>query len=152
MKKAVIASIALVGVLALTGCRSGGGEEAAPTSSSAAPTSPVTLLSAQERTVLDQAIEYPKRKPAQVSSTIITLLPGQETGMHKHDAPMYAYIMEGMVTVEYKDGTIKEFGAGSAIMEAVGTWHNGKNLGDVPVRILVVNFGAKGVKNTVAKP
>lgn len=151
MKTTAIAAFLLSGALVLTGCSSGS-EEAAPASSSAVPTAPVTLLSAQEKTVLDQAIEYPKRKPAQVSSAIITLLPGQETGMHKHDAPMYAYILDGIVTVEYKDGTIKEFGAGSALMEAIGTWHNGRNLGDVPVRILVVNFGAKGVKNTVAKP
>lgn len=72
--------------------------------------------------------------------------------MHKHEAPMYAYVLEGTVTVEYKGGTIKEYPAGTALMEAIGTWHNGKNLGDVPVRILVVNMGAKGVKNTVAKP
>jgi len=153
MKKAPIVAVVLGAALLLSGCGSSSEEAASPSASASATSAePQTLLTAQSTTVLDQAFTYPRNKPAQVSSSIVTLLPGQETGMHKHEAPMYAYVLEGTVTVEYKGGTIKEYPAGTAIMEAIGTWHNGKNLGDVPVRILVVNMGAKGVKNTVAKP
>lgn len=121
-------------------------------STTAAAVAPVTLLDKQPATVLGQPLAYPTAVPAQVSSVIVTLLPGQETGLHRHDAPMYAYILEGAVTVEYQGGVTKVYPAGSALMEAVGTTHNGRNLGSIPVRILTVNIGAEGVANTVRLP
>ena len=102
------------------------------------------LLDAQRLTVLDQPLRYPKKGAAQVSSSIVTLEPGQETGWHRHAAPMYAYVLEG--------GVVKDYPAGTALLEAVGTWHNGTNKGTSPARVLVVNMGAKGVKNTVKRP
>ena len=130
------------------------GAVASPTTGAgvAAAVGPVTLLDKQAATVLGQALAYPTAVPAQVSSVIVTLLPGQETGLHRHDAPMYAYILEGAVTVEYQGGVTKVYPAGSALMEAVGTTHNGRNLGSIPVRILTVNIGAEGVANTVRLP
>lgn len=151
MRKASIVAVAVAAVVLISGC-SGSSDEAAAPSSSAVPTSPQVLLDSAEETVLGQKLAYPRKAQAQVSSEIVTVQPGAETGVHKHNAPMYAYVLEGMLTVEYKDGTIKEYGPGTALMEAQGTWHNGKNLGDVPVRVLVVNMGAEGVKNTVTKP
>lgn len=121
-------------------------------STTAAAVAPLTLLDKQPATVLGQPLAYPTAVPAQVSSVIVTLLPGQETGLHRHDAPMYAYILEGAVTVEYQGAGTKVYPAGTALMEAVGTVHNGKNLGSVPVRILTVNIGAEGVANTVRLP
>ena len=73
------------------------------------------LLEAQALTVLDQPITYPKKKPAQVSSYIIQLEPGQETGWHRHKVPLYVYVLEGTVTVEYDAGVTKEFTAGTAL-------------------------------------
>jgi len=159
------------GAVALTlsavaaGCASGGSDGAGSGSPAGPPTtvagatapaavttttavSPVALLDAATRTVLGQTVQYPAGV-AQVSSSIITLSPGTETGLHRHDAPMYAYILQGTVTVEYDGGTVKAYPAGSALLEAVGTAHNGRNLGTEPVRILVVNIGAEGVKNSV---
>ena len=109
------------------------------------------LLDKQQVTILDQPITYPKKKPAQISSSIVSLEPGQETGFHKHGAPMYAYILEGTLTVEYDAGVTKEYAAGTALMEAQGVFHNGTNKGDTTVRVLVVNMGAKGVKNSVER-
>lgn len=121
---------------------------------SAADTAPRSelLLDAQANTVLDQLLAYPQDAQAQVSSSIITIPPGVETGLHRHDAPMYAYILEGELTVTYDGGITKVYRAGDAIMEAVGTAHNGANAGDVPVKVLVVNMGAEGVANTVKLP
>jgi quercetin dioxygenase-like cupin family protein len=64
---------------------------------------------------------------------------------------MYAYILEGTLTVEYDAGVTKEYPAGTALMEAQGVFHNGTNKGDSTVRVLVVNMGAKGVKNSVER-
>jgi quercetin dioxygenase-like cupin family protein len=106
------------------------------------------LLDAVGQTIFGQPLAYPAGS-ARVSSAIITLQPGAATGMHRHDAPMYAYVLDGEVTVTYDGGVVKTYPAGSAMMEAVGTAHDGRNTGTVPVRILVVNIGADGVANTV---
>lgn len=107
------------------------------------------LLSKVSETILKQPLTYPVSGTAQISSAIVTLLPGEETGSHRHDAPMYAYILEGTVQVTYEGGIVKIYETGDSIMEAVGIIHNGKNIGNGTLRILVVNIGATGVENTV---
>jgi quercetin dioxygenase-like cupin family protein len=109
------------------------------------------LLDAQRLTVLDQPLRSPTKGKAQVSSSIIVIEPGQETGWEKSPTPMYVYVLEGALTVEYDGGLVKEYRAGTALLEAVGTWRNGTNAGTEPVRILVVSMGAKGLKNTVER-
>lgn len=142
-----------VATVLLAGC--GGGSDAAATnpaaSGSAGSAGNQVLLDKQQLTILDQPITYPKKKPAQISSSIVLLEPGQETGWHRHGTPMYAYILEGTLSVEYDAGVTKEYPAGTALMEAQGVFHNGTNKGDAPVRVLVVNMGAKGVKNSVER-
>ena len=148
-------ALALTAGLLLAGCSGGS------SSTEAAPTSTVTtvagngkpqvssLLDKQAQTVLDQLLQYPIGSQAQVSSAVLTIAPGVSTGLHKHDAPMYVYVLEGTITVTYEGGIVKEFTAGSAIIEAVGTAHNGENKTDTPVKLLIVNIGAEGVANTV---
>ena len=109
----------------------------------------VPLLSKAKTTVLDQVISYPTGSQAEVSTTLLTLNEGSQTGWHRHDAPMMAYIIQGSVTVTYDGGIVKTYSAGEAILEAVGTRHNGLSTGPGPVVILVVNMGAEGVSNTV---
>ena len=109
----------------------------------------VPLLSKVSTTVLNQPIVYPSSTQAQVSSSVLTMLAGQETGWHAHEAPMMAYILSGSVRVTYDGGIVKTYSAGEAIMEAIGTHHNGVSVGPGPVVILVVNIGADGVANTV---
>ena len=109
----------------------------------------VPLLSKVSTTVLNQPIVYPSSTQAQVSSSVLTMLGGQETGWHAHEAPMMAYVLSGSVRVTYDGGIVKTYSAGEAIMEAIGTHHNGVSVGPGPVVILVVNIGADGVANTV---
>jgi len=45
----------------------------------------------------------------------------------------------------------KEFATGTGFMQAQGVWHNGSNKGQDVARVLVVNLGAKGVKDTVER-
>lgn len=139
-------------MLLLAGCTAATSSPASPTSPSpwATTVSSTPLLTKAETTVLNQLIDYPSASQAQISSSIITLPPGVETGLHKHDAPMYAYILTGELTVTYDGGVVKTYREGEAVMEAQGTAHNGRNAGTVPVRVLVVNIGASGVANTVS--
>lgn len=144
-------ALGTAGLVLVAGCS--GGPDATDSSASSGPSSAgqEVLLDAQRITVLDQQIVYPKKVPAQVTSSIIELQPGQETGWHRHNVPMYAYVMDGTITVEYDAGVTNVYPAGTALMEAQGVFHNGTNKGEGPVRILVVYFGAKGAKNTVER-
>ncbi len=153
--RAFAALFALCAGLLLAGCS---GSDSAGTSStsttadaSTASSKPQvsTILDKQAQTVLDQFLQYPTGSQAQVSSAVLTFAPGASTGLHKHDAPLYVYVLEGTITVTYEGGIVKNYSEGSAILEAVGTAHNGENKTDKPVKLLVVNIGAEGVANTV---
>lgn len=109
---------------------------------------PVTLLDAEETTILGQPIRYPEGTP-QITSTIITLQPGEETGWHRHDTPLYGFVLAGSLTVDYGDDGERQYEAGDALIEAIGTSHNGRTNGDEPVHILVVNIGSDTAANTV---
>jgi quercetin dioxygenase-like cupin family protein len=153
--RVVLAGLSVALVVLLAAC---GGDDADPASSPSGTASGAAqevdrdvLLEAQELTVLDQPIAYPKKTPAEVSSYVIQLEPGQETGWHRHRVPMYAYVLEGAISVEYDAGVTKEYAAGTALMEAEDVWHNGTNTGDEPVRILTVYMGAEGAKNSVER-
>lgn len=45
---------------------------------------------------------------------------------------------------------MNEYGPGDTFVEAIGTRHNGRNLGDVDVVIYTVSIGAEGLQNTVS--
>ena len=110
------------------------------------------LLDKEAKTILEEAFNYPVTDNPEVSSSIITLPPGAQTGWHLHEAPMYAYVLEGTLEVTYKlDGTEKTnvYKKGEAIMEGLDTPHNGVNNTDKPVKVLVVNFGSPDLANSV---
>lgn len=109
----------------------------------------ITSLLNTSQTIIGQGIAYPTGAPAKVVSAIVTMLPGEETGWHKHDVPMFGYIIEGEVTVDYGAKGTRVYRQGDAVMEAVDWPHNGRNTGKVPARILAVFMGAEGVPNTV---
>ena len=115
-------------------------------------TPPITsesLLTNATETVLHQDIHYPHGGHEQISSSIMTVPPGAETGWHRHDTQMFSYILEGELTVTYEGETVKTYRAGEAMIEAVGTVHCGRNTAATPARVLVVHFGVEGVPNTV---
>jgi len=111
----------------------------------------VNLLSTDE-TVIGQPIAYPAQGKAKVTSVIVTMQPGEETGWHRHDVPMFGYILEGEVTVDYGAKGTRVYRQGDAVMEAVDWPHSGRNTGGIPARILAVFMGAEGVPNTEMLP
>jgi quercetin dioxygenase-like cupin family protein len=131
--------------LLLTAC--GGGEAAAPAT---APDG--VLLDAQRLTALDQQITYPKRKPAEITSVVVTLEPGQETGWVRHRVPVVMHVLEGTLSVEFDAGVTKSFTAGTAFVQAQGVDYNASNTSDQLARVLQVFIVAAGVPNTVERP
>ncbi len=108
-----------------------------------------TPVLTKSKTITGQALRYPKSKSPEVSSVLVEIKPGGESGRHKHPVSPHIYVIQGVVTIEFDDGKQKSFPAGKAFLEAVNTWHNAKNLGDTPVKMLVVFFGEKGKQNMI---
>jgi quercetin dioxygenase-like cupin family protein len=71
----------------------------------------------------------------------ITVPPGQSTGWHYHDGPLYGVVNQG--TLSHFDSTCASDGVyptGSAIQEPAGAGnvHIGRNLGDTPLVLTVL--------------
>jgi quercetin dioxygenase-like cupin family protein len=111
---------------------------------------PVDVLLKSGKTIIGQEIAYPAGTP-EVTAAIVTLPPGQETGWHRHDAPVFAYMLSGELTVDYGADGKHVYHAGDTFLEAFKTEHNGKTTGAEPSRVLAVFMGAEGVANTVAR-
>ena len=96
-------------------------------------------------TVVGEAVVYPEGE-AELRAVVVTLLPGEETGWHTHAVPLFGYVLEGEVTVEYSGHGARTYTQGTGFMEAMATGHNGRNTGNKPCRILAVFIGAKGMQ------
>jgi quercetin dioxygenase-like cupin family protein len=93
-----------------------------------------------DKTVINQDIQYPSESP-HITSKIITIPAGAETGPHTHEYPMFAYVLEGEITVDYGDQGTRTFEKGDSFIEAINYTHNGKNTGSEPTKILTVLIG-----------
>ena len=96
-------------------------------------------------------IHYPSGT-AKVTAAIHTIPPGVETGWHVHPVPCFALVLEGELMVELKDGRTKKLKAGDTLAEVIGTLHNGKITGKVPLKIAVFYAGNTELKNTILCP
>ena len=98
--------------------------------------------------VLGAPLAYPAGTP-NVTSAIVTVPPGGETGWHEHEVPLFAYILEGELTVDYGTKGKKVYRTGEAVLEAVGWPHNGTNTGSVPMQLVAVYMGGGSAANTI---
>ena len=99
-----------------------------------------------------EKIAYLKTGSPEVTAMTVDIPPGTETGWHVHRVPVYAWVVSGALTVELEGGSRNAYKEGDAIVEAVGVGHNGKNLGTVPVRLLVFYTGLEGEPNVERRP
>lgn len=98
--------------------------------------------------VLGTPLAYPEGTP-NITSAIVTVPPGGETGWHVHEVPLFAYILAGELTVDYGDKGKKTYRAGEAVMEAINWPHNGTNTGTVPMQLVAVYMGSDKAANTL---
>jgi quercetin dioxygenase-like cupin family protein len=94
------------------------------------------------------AISYPAGK-AEITGLLLEIAPGGETGWHKHPVPSFGMVLEGTLEVRLKDGKTRRVNAGEAIAEVVDTWHNGRNVGGTPLKLVVFYAGAADTPLTV---
>jgi quercetin dioxygenase-like cupin family protein len=109
---------------------------------------PAVPLLSTGTTVVGETIRYPSG-PAHVTGSIVTLAPGARTVVHKHGVPMFAYILEGEITVDYGAKGQRTNSQGDALMEAMDVAHFGENTGTQPMRLIAVYMGAKGASDVV---
>ena len=95
-----------------------------------------------------QPIVYPEGTP-EVIGSVVEIPPGSETGWHQHSAPSFAMVLEGTLEVALKNRKVKRLQAGDALAEVVNTLHNGRNVGSIPVKLIVFYVGHVGQTLTV---
>jgi quercetin dioxygenase-like cupin family protein len=94
-------------------------------------------------------ITYPVTDSAEVTALRVDIGPDGETGRHMHLTPAFVYVLEGAIDVEIEKGGSHSYKAGDSFVEAIQAWHNGKNRGSTPARLLVVFAGVRGKPNMV---
>ncbi len=99
----------------------------------------------------DKPIVYPDGK-AEITGLLVEIAPGAETGWHLHPIPSFGMVLEGTLEVTLKDGRVKALQAGDALAEVVNTTHNGHNIGNVPVKLVVFYAGTFGQNLTIKEP
>jgi oxalate decarboxylase/phosphoglucose isomerase-like protein (cupin superfamily) len=94
-------------------------------------------------------IQYFDTRCPEVELVLVTLHPGEQTGVHLHPVNNYAYMVQGTIDLEsgnvdasgafLHDGRYKaaSFSAGQGFAELVNVWHNGVNHTASDVQILV---------------
>jgi quercetin dioxygenase-like cupin family protein len=98
---------------------------------------PAETLLDTSQDVLGAQLTYPDCKPRIVTKTI-SLAPGQTGSEHQHLTPLFAYVLNGEVSVSYKTGVVKVYRAGEAFMEAEHVVHHGFNASDTVATLLAV--------------
>ena len=118
----------------------------------AADSYPAKIILDTGANVVGETIVYPTSGPAKVTAAIVTMAPGERTIVHEHGVPLFAYILEGELTVEYDGHGSRTYRKGDAFMEAMRVWHHGVNRGAAPVSLLAVYIGAEGAANVIPVP
>ena len=109
---------------------------------------PAEPLLSTSTTVLGEPLRYPDGA-AHVTSAIVTLAPGERTILHKHGVPMFFYILDGEITVDYGKRGKRTYLKGQSQIEAMGVAHFGENSGTEPMRLIAVYMGAKSAKDVI---
>jgi quercetin dioxygenase-like cupin family protein len=96
-----------------------------------------------------QQLTYPLTGKPEVTVLVVHLPPGSSTGWHKHPVPVYAYMLEGELTVRTESGVEKLFVKGEPIIEVMNLLHNGTNTGKQMASLVVFYTGVEGVPNVI---
>jgi len=112
---------------------------------------PAVPLLSTSKTVMDEEIAYPANGPAKINAMLVTILPGEKTVAHQHGVPLFVYVLEGEVTVDYGEHGKKVFTQGQTFMEAMAIEHVGTNVTSSPVKLLAVYLSAEGAKDVIPR-
>ena len=101
-------------------------------------------------TVLGQPIVYPEG-PARLVGGVKTLQPGVRSGVHTHEVPLFAYVLEGEVEIDYGNEGIRRYAPGTGFVEAIDMPHDARSVGPETARILVLEIRGDGSVSRLAR-
>ncbi len=104
----------------------------------------VEKLLQTDTTVIGQKLAYPKTDNAEFTMAKVIVPVGKQTGWHKHEIPVFAYVLKGTLIVELEDGSKNIYQSNSTISEVFDTHHNGYNAGTEDVELIAIYLGVKG--------
>jgi quercetin dioxygenase-like cupin family protein len=110
----------------------------------------VTPLAKETSSWDGKPIVYPAGT-AEMTALLVEIAPGAQTGWHCHRVPNFAYMLEGTLELTLDDGRVKLLNAGDVLSEVVNRSHNGRNVGGVPVKLVVFYAGAVGTPLSAEK-
>lgn len=104
-----------------------------------------------DTTSIGQKIQYPDFEEDEVTISKITIPSGESTGWHKHEFPVFAFILKGILTVEFENNKTLQFKENSSFAEVINTFHNGINKGKEDVVLIAFFMGGKGKSLSIHK-
>lgn len=111
----------------------------------------VTPLASTKTTAAGQPIVLPG-KDARVIVSQFEIAPGASLPVHKHPYPRYAYVQAGTLRVTNAEtGESTDYKTGDFVVEMIGLWHQGANIGTDTVRLLVIDQVEGDLPNTLLK-
>jgi quercetin dioxygenase-like cupin family protein len=109
----------------------------------------VSPLASISQTASGQPITLPQKNVQVVVSTY-EIAPGAQLPVHKHPFARYASVQAGTLEVTNNDtGKSTIYKTGDFIVEMIGEWHRAQNIGDGPVKLLVIDQVEDGAPNTI---
>lgn len=103
----------------------------------------VETLLKTDTTAIGQKIVFPSSTNDEVTIARITLPPGTSTGWHKHDRPVFAYVVSGVLKVRMQNGKVNEFLPSTTFAEMVDVYHEGFNDSTTDVVLIAFYLGEK---------
>lgn len=81
----------------------------------------------------------------QLKATLFSMEPGAEAPYHIHKGPGIRYVLEGAITIQWKDKGANTYGVGSTYVEGPGENHPpgviaARNLTSVTTKVLIVEL------------
>ena len=104
----------------------------------------VKRIISTSQTGMGNEIVYPSGK-AKITAFEFTVPVGGPVVPHTHTFPVLIMIQQGEIELN-QDGKSYIYKAGDAFVEDVGVVHESKNIGNVPVKAIVVAIGVEGQK------
>jgi len=104
----------------------------------------VKRIISTSQTGMGNEIKYPSGK-AMITAFEFTVPVGSPVVAHTHSFPVLIMIQQGEIELT-QGGKSYNYKAGDAFVEDVGVVHESKNIGNVPVKAIVVAIGVEGQK------
>ncbi|MEQ8345022.1 MAG: cupin domain-containing protein [Sneathiellaceae bacterium] len=108
----------------------------------------VTQLLATRTTATGQPLKLPGGDVQAIFSEYL-IQPGAVLPVHRHPYSRYAYVLEGRLRVARPGhAEMSDYAAGDVVAEMVDEWHFGTNIGEGPLRLLVIDQVPAGLPAT----